>query len=64
MNKLPTLWNDLVDSLREYEDGLIAKQRAQEAKGNPHIVQPLSVLRRRLQEDDLLDDESSTLHRA
>lgn len=60
MNKLLTLWNDLVGSLHAYEDVLIAKQRAQEAKDNPQVMQPIAVLRQRLWADGLLDDGSKT----
>ena len=52
----PDVWNDLVDFLDDYEDALIAVQRAEEAKDDPQVMQPLAALRRRLQVDGLLDD--------
>ena len=52
----PDVWNDLVDFLDDYEDALIALQRAQEAKDHPQVIQPLAVLRQRLEADGLLDD--------
>ena len=64
MNKLSALWNNLVDSLNEGKDVLIAIRRAREAKDNPQVMQPLASLRQRLQAEGLLDGESTPPPRA
>ena len=59
MNKLPAMWNHLVNLLAEYKDVAAAVQRAREAKDNSQVMQPLSILRRRLQADGLWDKEGA-----
>ena len=59
MNKLPAVWNKLVNLLAEYKDVSTAVKRAQEAKDNPQVMQSLFILRQRLQADGLLDEESA-----
>lgn len=51
----PEVWNDLVDFLEDYEDAIVAMQRAEEAKSAPGSMQPLDDLRKRLLADGLLD---------
>lgn len=52
----PTLWNEMVELLEDYDDVLIAKERMEEAKNDPTVMRPLSELYASLEADGLLDE--------
>ena len=52
----PAQWNEMVELLADYQDILIAKDRAQEAQNDPSVMRPISELRALLESDGLLDE--------
>ena len=52
----PDLWNEMVELLDDFEDILIARERAEEAERDTAVMRPISELRAALQADGLLDE--------
>ena len=50
----PDQWNEIVELLLDYEDITLAQERMLEAREHPEVLEPLSELRKSLQEEGIL----------